>query len=97
VPEPESVRKDIVAVAPCGCIRGWISGKEDPKSYRKEIAGWVADGLEIRHVTTEEARSGQWNCEAVHPKVGPKMPKIRPDTTRQLTLGGGTGAKPGTP
>lgn len=66
---PETAeRKNIAGVAPCGCIRAAISGKEEASDYKKEIADWIGRGLEVRYLTNDELAAGQWNCQAFHPK-----------------------------
>lgn len=60
--------KGIVAVAPCGCVRGWCSGKADMKSDRaKSAAAWIRAGYEIRPVTDDQARSMPWDCAQADP------------------------------
>lgn len=62
---------DYLAVAPCGCVRGWMSAKVpklDPNHAAKDIAEWVRSGYDVQRVTTEESRARPWHCPK-HPNV----------------------------
>lgn len=60
-----STALDYLAVAPCGCIRGWMSAdlvKMDPKHGAKVVGDWIRAGDDIQRVTTEESRTRPWHC-----------------------------------
>lgn len=62
---------DYLAVAPCGCIRGWMSAevvKLDPKHAADVVGQWIRAGDDVQRVTTQESRERPWRCPT-HPKV----------------------------
>ena len=47
---------DYVGVKSCGCHVTWASVELPKKELARVIAEWIKNGLDVRRMTTEEAR-----------------------------------------
>jgi len=53
---------DYLAVASCGCIKGWCSAKMPRSDIARFVADVVKSGEDLQRVTTEESRTRPWYC-----------------------------------
>lgn len=58
---------DYVGIAPCGCIKVWISQGTPNKELRKGFALILRHNLSLERRTTEEARKSPIRCEICNP------------------------------
>jgi hypothetical protein len=86
---------DYLAVASCGCIRGWCAA-ERAQDLAGDLAAWIRASYSLERVTTDEARSRQWSCDGtacVVPKKPAKPPHhAAPAAATQTLLPGGSNA-----
>jgi len=58
----------IVAIKPCGCIRGWIADIQTPAD-RKLVSDWITDGCTVGPVVDPNRPT---KCEQHRNPVEPK-------------------------
>lgn len=61
--------KNYAAFRPCGCFCAVAHVQPGDKQMAKEVSKWIAEGLDVRQVTTEEVRNskGKWGCPFCKP------------------------------
>jgi hypothetical protein len=66
---------DYVGVAPCGCVKVWMSATLPAKELAKEAAKAIRAGLDLRRMTTADARKALMGCAVCRPvKAGSLFP-----------------------
>lgn len=68
-----SDEQGVIAVAKCGCIRGWMAqGELSTREGRKATRDWQKRGYSLKIVPTPSVRDAEWRC-AEHKALANRM------------------------